>query len=29
LGAQSRRLLIMALWGGISFVLAVKWFKWT
>jgi ABC-2 type transport system permease protein len=29
LGAQSGRLLIMALWGGISFVLAVKWFRWT
>ena len=23
------RLLILALWGGISFVLAVKWFRWT
>jgi ABC-2 type transport system permease protein len=29
LGAQSGRLLILALWGGISFVLAVKWFRWT
>jgi ABC-2 type transport system permease protein len=29
LGAQSGRLLILALWGGISFVLAVRWFRWT
>jgi len=29
LGAQSGRMLILALWGGISFVLAVKWFRWT
>jgi ABC-2 type transport system permease protein len=26
---QWPRLLIMALWGGISFVLALKWFRWT
>jgi ABC-2 type transport system permease protein len=26
---QWSRLVIMALWGGISFVLAVKWFRWT
>ncbi|MFZ0481023.1 MAG: ABC transporter permease [Terriglobales bacterium] len=29
LSSQSMRLLIMALWGGISFVLALKWFRWT
>jgi ABC-2 type transport system permease protein len=29
LRTQSGRLLILALWGGISFVLAVKWFRWT
>jgi ABC-type multidrug transport system permease subunit len=29
LSSQSTRLLIMALWGGISFVLALKWFRWT
>lgn len=29
LGSQSGRLLVLALWGGISFVLAVKWFRWT
>ena len=26
--AQSGRLLVLALWGGISFVLAVRWFRW-
>ena len=26
---QWTRLLIMVLWGGISFVLALKWFRWT
>jgi len=26
---QWPRLLIMILWGGISFVLALKWFRWT
>lgn len=25
---QWPRLLVMALWGGISFVLALKWFRW-
>jgi len=29
LPSQSVRLLILALWGGISFVLALKWFRWT
>jgi ABC-2 type transport system permease protein len=29
LASQSGRLLIIALWGGISFVLALKWFRWT
>jgi ABC-2 type transport system permease protein len=28
LGAQSGRLLILVLWGGISFVLALRWFRW-
>ena len=28
LGAQPGRLLVMALWGGISFVLALRWFRW-
>ena len=27
--AQWPRLLIMGLWGGISFALALKWFRWT
>jgi len=26
---QGSRLLVLALWGGISFVLALKWFRWT
>ena len=26
---QWPRLLVMAVWGGISFVLALKWFRWT
>lgn len=26
---QWPRLVILALWGGISFVLALKWFRWT
>jgi ABC-2 type transport system permease protein len=26
---QWPRLLIMVLWGGISFILALKWFRWT
>jgi ABC-2 type transport system permease protein len=29
LPSQSLRLLILALWGGISFLLALKWFRWT
>jgi ABC-type multidrug transport system permease subunit len=27
--SQSGRLLILLLWGGVSFVLAVRWFRWT
>jgi ABC-type polysaccharide/polyol phosphate export permease len=26
---QWPRLLVMALWGGVSFILALKWFRWT
>lgn len=26
---QWSRLLIMALWGGLSFLLALRWFRWT
>ena len=29
LGSQSGRLLVLAIWGGISFVLALRWFRWT
>jgi ABC-2 type transport system permease protein len=28
LSAQLSRLLVLLLWGGISFVLAVRWFRW-
>jgi ABC-type multidrug transport system permease subunit len=28
LASQSGRLLILGLWGGISFILAVRWFRW-
>jgi ABC-type multidrug transport system permease subunit len=27
--SQSGRLLVLILWGGISFVLALRWFRWT
>jgi ABC-type multidrug transport system permease subunit len=26
---QWQRLLVMAVWGGVSFLLALKWFRWT
>src|SRR5262252_10246054 len=29
LASQSGRFLVLALWGGISFVLALRWFRWT
>lgn len=29
LARQWPQLLVMSLWGGISFVLALKWFRWT
>jgi ABC-type multidrug transport system permease subunit len=29
LGSQSGRLLVLALWGGVSFILALRWFRWT
>jgi ABC-type multidrug transport system permease subunit len=29
LAAQSGRLLVLVLWGGVSFVLALRWFRWT
>ena len=29
LAAQGWRLLVLMLWGGISFVLALRWFRWT
>ena len=29
LGPQSGRLAVLAVWGGVSFVLALRWFRWT
>jgi ABC-2 type transport system permease protein len=29
LTTQAARLLVLLLWGGISFVLALRWFRWT
>jgi ABC-type multidrug transport system permease subunit len=29
LTSQSGRILILVLWGGISFALALRWFRWT
>jgi ABC-type multidrug transport system permease subunit len=29
LTAQAGRLLILVLWGGVSFALALRWFRWT
>jgi ABC-type multidrug transport system permease subunit len=29
LASQSGRLAVLLLWGGISFVLALRWFRWT
>jgi ABC-type multidrug transport system permease subunit len=29
LAAQQSRLLILCLWGGVSYLLAVRWFRWT
>ncbi len=28
LSAQGMRLLVLAVWGGLSFLLALKWFRW-
>jgi ABC-2 type transport system permease protein len=27
--AQTGRLLVLAVWGGVSFILALRWFRWT
>jgi len=29
LASQSGRLLVLAVWGGVSFLLALRWFRWT
>jgi ABC-type multidrug transport system permease subunit len=29
LSSQTARLLVLAVWGGVSFILALRWFRWT
>jgi ABC-2 type transport system permease protein len=29
LASQSGRILVLAIWGGVSFILALRWFRWT
>jgi ABC-type polysaccharide/polyol phosphate export permease len=29
LATQASRLLVLVLWGGISYLLALRWFRWT
>jgi ABC-type multidrug transport system permease subunit len=29
LASQSGRVLVLAIWGGVSFILALRWFRWT
>jgi len=29
LAAQGERLLVLLLWGGLSYLLALRWFRWT
>jgi hypothetical protein len=29
LSAQAGRLAVLLVWGGVSFALALKWFRWT
>lgn len=29
LASQADRILVMVVWGGVSFVLALRWFRWT
>jgi ABC-2 type transport system permease protein len=29
LSSQTGRLLVLAVWGGVSFILALRWFRWT
>jgi ABC transporter DrrB family efflux protein len=29
LSSQAGRIIILAVWGGLSFVLALRWFRWT
>ncbi len=29
LNSQASRIAILAIWGGVSFFLALRWFRWT
>jgi ABC-2 type transport system permease protein len=29
LNSQAGRIAILAVWGGVSFLLALRWFRWT
>jgi ABC-2 type transport system permease protein len=29
LSSQTGRLIVLAIWGGVSFILALRWFRWT
>ncbi len=29
LASQSGRILVLLVWGGVSFLLALRWFRWT
>lgn len=29
LASQADRILVMVIWGGVSFILALRWFRWT
>jgi len=29
MGSQWSQIAVMAAWGGLSFVLALKWFRWS
>jgi ABC-type polysaccharide/polyol phosphate export permease len=29
LGSQAGRLTVLAVWGSVSFILALRWFRWT
>ncbi|HTF43792.1 MAG TPA: ABC transporter permease, partial [Terriglobales bacterium] len=29
LASQSGRILVLLVWGGVTFLLALRWFRWT